>query len=147
MKDRDFIKIQKKNLQIWSLYDQEEPITNYNYRLKRKKKVRAASFVRHVAQRTRVITPARGFDPWRSRSTNWVPPRGHEMSFRIYKMASSFQHDHSISSTGIACVLSAVRWWFRFLLCAPFLVYVFWTGGKIKPENNGQKLCHQGMRT
>ena len=66
MKDRDFIKIQKKNLQIWSLYDQEEPITNYNYRLKRKKKVRAASFVRHVAQRTRVITPARGFDPWRS---------------------------------------------------------------------------------
>ena len=56
MKDHDFIKIQK-NLQIWSLYDQEVPITNYNYRLKRKKKVRAASFARHVAQRARVSRP------------------------------------------------------------------------------------------
>ena len=147
MKDRDFIKIQKKNLQIWSLYDQEVPITNYNYRLKRKKKVRAASFVRHVAQRTRVITPARGFDPWRSRSTNWVPPRGHEMLFLIYKMASSCQPHLSISSTGIACVLSAVRWGARFLPCALFFSVCFWTGGKIKPENNRQKLCHQGMRT
>jgi len=124
MKDRDFIKIQKKNLQIWSLYDQEVPITNYNYRLKRKKKVRAASFARHVVQRARVITLARGFDPWRSRSTNWVPPRGHEMLFHIYKMACSFQHHHSASSTGIACVLSAVRWWVRFLPCALLCMFL-----------------------
>ena len=125
-----FYKNSEKNLQIWSLYDQEVPITNYNYRLKRKKKVQAASFARHVAQRARVITPARGFDPWRSRSTNWVPPRGHEMSFHIYKMACSFQHHHSFSSTGIAFVLSAVRWWVRFLPCALFSVYVFEREGK-----------------
>ena len=43
MKDRDFIKIQKKTQPIWSLYDQEIPIIDFNYRLKRKKMVREAS--------------------------------------------------------------------------------------------------------
>jgi len=147
MKDRDFIKIQKKNLQIWSLYDQEVPITNYNYRLKRKKKVRAASFARHVAQRARVSRPLGALIRGEADQPTGCCHVVTRCLFRIYKMASSFQHHHSISSTGIACVLSAVRWWFRFLLCAPFLVYVFWTGGKIKPESSGQKLFHHRRRT
>jgi len=79
MKDRDFIKIQKKTQPIWSLYDQEIPIIDFNYILKRKKMVREASVGRHVAQCTRVLTPARGFDPWRRSSTNRELPCGHEM--------------------------------------------------------------------
>jgi len=79
MKYRDFIKIKKKTQPIWSLYDQEIPIIDFNYILKRKKMVREASVGRHVAQCTRVLTPARGFDPWRSSSTNREPPCGHEM--------------------------------------------------------------------
>ena len=126
-----FYKNSKKNLQIWSLYDQEVPITNYNYRLKRKKKVRAASFARHVAQRARVITPARGFDPWRSRSTNQVPRRDHEMSFRIY--IRWHVHFNTIIVLAQLVLLASSQLWGGELdscLVLFFLVYVFEREGK-----------------
>ena len=87
--------------------------------------VREASVGRHVAQCPRVLTPARGFDPWRSSSTNREPPCGHEMFIKYIYITILRSHYPACSGTGIAYILSAVRWGARFLAMAIFFVSLF----------------------
>ena len=130
-----FYKNSKKNLQIWSLYDQEVPITNYNYRLKRKKKVRAASFARHVAQRARVSRPLGALIRGEADQPTGCCHVVTRCLFRIYKMASSCQP--IIVLAQLVLLASSQLWGGEFDSCLVLFCVCFWTGGKIKPENSG----------